>query len=70
MTQPYAPHLIFTSPRPTLRYDLGLTLHTDGTVSYWDCDTQSWHRRAVADISAAGWEYMSVRERKQVRAHA
>jgi hypothetical protein len=61
--------LIFSTARPAVRYDLGLTLHEDGTVSYWDCGTQVFNRSAGGDITKSGWEYMTARERKMVRAH-
>lgn len=56
--------------RPTIRDDLGITLHDDGTVSYWSVYDRRWYRHRASAVAVRDLTAMDDAEREQIRAHA
>jgi hypothetical protein len=56
--------------RPTIKTDRSITLHRDGSISFWDVRLQQWQRRPAAMIRAYELETLSTDERAAVTRHA
>lgn len=55
---------------PTIRDDLAITLHRDGTVSYWAPHLRSWIREQAAVVPPHTLAAMPSAERQRIRSHA
>lgn len=50
--------------------DLSITLHRDGTVSYWSVYEQRWRRDLAGSIADRELAAMNDDERERIRRHA
>lgn len=68
---PYAiPRRQRPAPRVEIRDDLAITLHRDGTVSYWAPHLRSWIREQAAVVPPHTLAAMPSAERQRIRSHA
>lgn len=59
-----------TSIAPRRTEDLSITLHDDGTVSYWSVHEQRWRRDRASSITHRDLAAMNDEERERIHAHA
>jgi|TARA_R110000824_G_scaffold44703_18_gene129899 hypothetical protein len=52
--------------KPTIKTNLDNTYHTDGTVSYWSCLDQTWHRDLAELIGVADLMTLTPGEREKI----
>ena len=53
----------------TVKSDLSITLHRDGTVSYWHVFNRHWYRRPASSVSDRVLGTLSLDEVRRIQAH-
>lgn len=54
------------SRKPTIKPHCQMTVHQEGTISFWSVLRQAWERRPAADIGAVDLATMSQQDRDAI----
>lgn len=52
--------------KPKIKSDLSITVHRDGTVSYWNCLSQTWERQEAVSIADDVLATLNDTERRRI----